>query len=126
MSETAAAPASPPPPAYRQTASSGPPGQVRSIGVCILLAIVTLGIYTYVWTWRTHEEIKRHSGQGVGGAVGFLIYFVISPVTWFLLPSEVNTMLKQAGRESRVSGLTGFWMLLPLAGPFIWFFRVQG
>ena len=40
----------------------GPPGPVRGIGMSILLAIVTLGIYTYVWTWKTHAELKRHTG----------------------------------------------------------------
>jgi hypothetical protein len=105
---------------------SGPPGPVRGIGMSILLAIVTLGIYTYVWTWKTHAELKRHTGTGVGGGVGFVIYFVVSPVTYFLLPYEMNQMLQRAGRASRVSGLTGFWILLPLFGPFIWFVKVQG
>ena len=104
----------------------GPPGKPRSIGTSILLAIVTLGIYTFVWTWMTHEEIKKHSGQGVGGPLGFVLYFVLSPVTWFLLPNEVEKMLRQAGRPSRVSAKTGFWILLPLIGPFIWFPKVQG
>lgn len=48
-------------------AMPGPLGTPRGIGACIGLAIVTLGIYTFVWTWKTHEEIKRHSGIGVGG-----------------------------------------------------------
>src|SRR2546423_3010563 len=93
-----AVPQPPPPPPYATPVTWGPPGRIRGIGVSILLAIVTLGIYTYVWTWQTHEEIKRHSGQGVGGPLGFVIYFIISPVTWFLLPNEVEKMLKQAGR----------------------------
>jgi hypothetical protein len=104
----------------------GPPGKVRGIGVSILLAIITLGVYTFVWVWKTHEEIKRHSGVGVGGPLGFVIYFVFSPVTYFLLPSEIGQMLRNAGRESRVSGPTGLWLLLPLLGPFIWFAKVQG
>jgi hypothetical protein len=104
----------------------GPPGKPRSIGTSILLAIVTLGIYTYVWTWKTHEEVKQHSGIGVGGAVGFLIYFVVGPVTFFLLPNEIEKMLRQAGRPSRVSTKTGFWVLLPLIGSIVWFVKVQG
>lgn len=106
--------------------AAGPLGQPRGVGTCILLAIVTLGIYTYVWTWKTHEEIKRHSGAGVGGPVGFVIYFVVSPVTYFLLASEVRQMLARAGRPSAVQGTTGLWILLPLVGPFIWFAKVQG
>jgi hypothetical protein len=107
-------------------AATGTPGKPRSIGTSILLAIVTLGIYTYVWTWKTHEEVKRNSGSGVGGPLGFIIYFVVSPVTFFLLPSEIRQMLERAGRPSRVKGTTGLWILLPVAGPIVWFVKVQG
>jgi cytosine/uracil/thiamine/allantoin permease len=114
----------PPPPGFPPPA--GPLGTVRGIGACIGLAIITLGIYAYVWTWKTHEEVKRHSGIGVGGPVGFLIYFVVAPVTFFLLPSEIRQMLERAGRPSRVKGTTGLWILLPIAGPIVWFVKVQG
>lgn len=107
-------------------AAPGPVGTPRSIGTCILLAIVTIGIYPYVWTWKTHEEMKRHTGSGVGGPLGFIIYFVVSPVTFFLLAGEVRQMLALAGRPSRVKGTTGLWILLPLAGPIVWFVKVQG
>ena len=119
-----AAPGYGPPPAY--AAGPGPVGKPRGIGVSILLAIVTLGIYTYVWTWKTHDEIKRHSGVGVGGPLGFVIYFIISPVTFFLLPSEIRQMLARINQPSRVKGTTGFWVLLPLLGAIIWFVKVQG
>jgi uncharacterized protein DUF4234 len=102
------------------------PGKVRGIGVSILLAIVTLGIYTIFWVWMTHNEIKRSSGTGIGGPLGTLIYVIVSPVTYFLLPSEVGNMVRQNGRPSRVSGLLGFWILLPLIGPIVWFVKVQG
>ena len=122
-------PEAPPPPdsgQLGQPGGFGPPGQIRSIGVCILLAIVTLGIYTYVWVWKTQDEIKRNSGIGVGGPIAFVIYFVVSPVTYFLLPSEVRQMLERYGQPSRVRGITGLWILLPLVGPFVWFVKVQG
>jgi hypothetical protein len=115
----------PPPPA--QTARAfGPRGKQRSIGVCILLAIVTLGIYTYVWVWLTQDEMKRHSGEGVGGPLGFVIYLLLAPVTFFLVPYEVRTMMARAGEQSRVGPLHGLWILLPLVGPIIWFVQVQG
>jgi hypothetical protein len=120
----AAAPAAYGAPGY--PAAPGPVGTPRSIGKSILLAIVTIGIYTYVWTWKTHEEVKRHSGSGVGGPLGFIIYFVVSPVTFFLLAGEVGQMVTRSGRPSRVRGLTGLWVLLPLAGSVVWFVKVQG
>jgi hypothetical protein len=106
--------------------AQGQPGRPRSIGVSILLAIVTLGIYTYVWVYRTHDEIKRFSGVGVGGGLGLVIYFLLHPVTWFLIPSEVREMHEMRGLHSPVRGVTGLWILLPIAGAFVWFIKVQG
>ncbi len=106
--------------------NSGPIGQHRGIGISILLAIVTLGIYCFVWVWKTQAEIQRRSGQGVGGPIGFIIYFFVSIVTFYLVPYEVRKMIEQDGGTSRVSGVTGWWWLLPIAGPIIWFVKVQG
>ncbi len=114
------------PPQAALGANTGPLGKRRSIGKCILLAIVTIGIYTAVWAYKTHDEIKRHSGIGVGGVVGLVIYLVISAVTMFVVPSEIGQMYQQDGREKPVRGVTGLWNLLPLIGTFIWFFKVQG
>src|SRR6266699_1817076 len=88
-------------------------GETRSIGLSILWAILTVGIYTYVWAYKAQEEIKRYSGNGVGGVIGFVIYFLISPVTFFIVPSEVRYMYEDLdGQRSSVRGVTGFWFLL--------------
>ena len=105
---------------------TGPLGQPRSIGVSILLAIVTIGIYTFVWVYKTHNEVKRHSGIGVGGVVGVVIYILIAPVTFFIIPSEVRQMYEASGQQSPVRGIHGLWFLLPLIGHVIWFIQVQG
>jgi hypothetical protein len=102
-------------------------GNTRSIGLSILWAVLTLGIYTFIWTYKTHDEIKRYSGNGVGGVVGLVIYIVISPVTFFVVPSEVRYMYEDLdGGHSPVSAIYGLWFLLPLIGPLIWFIQVQG
>jgi hypothetical protein len=108
----------------------GPLGETRSIPLSILWAILTLGIYTFVWVYRTHEEIKRYSRNGIGGVLGLVIWLVIGIVTYFVVPSEVRFMyedLDEGGKgSSPVRGLTGLWCLVPILGPFIWFFKVQG
>jgi hypothetical protein len=78
-----------------------PKGRPRPVIMSMLLAVVTLGIFTLYWTYRTHQEIKEYSELGVGGLLGLLgllIYLVIS----------------------------GLWLLLPLFGPIVWFGKVQG
>lgn len=101
-------------------------GKPRNIAVCFLLTVITLGVYAFVWTTKTHSEIKRASGVGVGGLLGFVIYLFVSPVTFFLIPSEIGQMLNRFGRPSRVKGTTGFWLFLPLVGPIVWFIKNQG
>lgn len=113
----------------------GPVGQTRSVPLSILWTILTLGIYTYIWVFRTHREIKEYSGQGVGGWLGLVIWIVFTwtvglagVITWFLVPSEIKTMLEADGEESSVSGKTGLWWLggWLVFGWFVWFIKVQG
>jgi hypothetical protein len=105
----------------------GPVGNTRSLGLSILWAILTVGIYTLVWTYKTQEEIKRYSGNGVGGVIGLVIYILISPVTYFVVPSEIRYMYGDLdGQTSPVRGVTGLWILLPVIGSIVWFVKVQG
>jgi Domain of unknown function (DUF4234) len=107
-------------------ASPGPVGKRRGILVCIGLTIITLGVYAFVWVWKTQEEVKQRSGNGVGGWLGLVIFLVISPVTWFLIPAEVKQMYLREDDVPPVSAWIGLWILLPLVGAIIWFVKVQG
>lgn len=82
----------------------------------MLWAILTLGIYTLVWTYRTHEEIKSRSGEGVGGVIGLVILLLFPPATFFLIPAEVKTLYVQEGETSPVRWLLGLWVVVPLVG----------
>ena len=108
----------------------GPIGNVRSTGTCFLLCIVTFGFYTLYWFYKTHEEMKRHTGTGLGGGLGLVLAFFISIVMYFLTPSEVGGMYERRGMRSPVSGVTGLWALLLgwffFVGLIVWFVKVNG
>jgi hypothetical protein len=106
--------------------TAGTLGKQRSTGVSILLAIVTLGIYALVWVYSTAKEMKDHSGAGLGGGLALLIYIVVAPATFFIHPSEVGGLYKRMGQPEPVSAITGLWILLPIAGPIVWFVKVNG
>ncbi|MDX2379516.1 MAG: DUF4234 domain-containing protein [Acidimicrobiia bacterium] len=115
------APPPPPPPAP----VAGPLGKGRSIGLVILLTIVTLGIWTLVWSYQNGEEIKRYTKTGIGGVGYLFITLFISVVTMFLLASEVEQMYRREGKEPPITTIWGLWFLLPIIGQIIWYVRIQ-
>ncbi|MFY9915814.1 MAG: DUF4234 domain-containing protein [Nocardioidaceae bacterium] len=107
----------------------GPIGQVRGTGMAILLSIVTLGIYSWYWYFKTHEEMKRHTGAGLGGGVALILAIFVGIVMPYITSSEVGAMYERSGREAPVSGATGLWYfpgILILVGPIIWFVKTNG
>jgi membrane protein insertase Oxa1/YidC/SpoIIIJ len=118
-----------PPPAYGGVPVAGPVGKVRNTGTCILLFIVTLGIYGWFYYFKTHDEMKQHSGQGIGGAIALILAIFISIVNPYLLSAEVGNLRKLRGQEQRVSGATGLWYfpgIFILVGPIVWFVKTNG
>ena len=91
--------------------NTGPLGQPRGIGFGILLFIVTLGFYGWYWVFKTHEEIKQHTGEGLGGVLGLVVWILVGFVSAFVIPSEVGKMYKKDGREPPITGWTGLWLV---------------
>ena len=110
-------------------AASAPAGKQRSIGVSILLFIVTLGFYGWYWVYKTQEETKQETGEGVGGVIGLVIWIVIGAVSAFVIPSEVGRMFARAGKTRPVTGWTGLWLMpfgIFVVPAIVWFVKVQG
>ncbi len=82
--------------------TSGPLGQPRGIGFGILIFIITLGIYGLYWVYKTQDEIKEHSGDGVGGVLGLVDLDPRLPISRFLIPSEIGKMHKARRTRSTV------------------------
>lgn len=109
--------------------NSGPLGSPRGIGFGILLFVVTLGVYSWYWSYKTHEEVKQHSGEGVGGVIGLVIWILLSFVSAFVIPSEVGKMYARAGQEPPLTGWTGLWLfpgVILIVPAIVWFVKVQG
>jgi hypothetical protein len=117
-------------PAHQQYAQPhGPIGQVRGTGVTILLFVVTLGIWGFVYYYQTHEEMKRHSGEGLGGVLALVLSIFIGIASPYLLSHEVGGLYERRGQRKPVSGVTGLWVfpgIFLLVGPIIWFVKTNG
>ena len=120
----------PTPPAHLQYAQpTGPIGKVRGTGVAILLLIVTFGLYSIYYYFATHEEMKKHSGEGIGGVAGLLLSVFVGFVSPFLLSHEVGGLYERRGQAKPVSAATGLWVfpgIFLLVGPIIWFVQTNG
>lgn len=108
---------------------AGPLGTTRSTGTAILLYVVTLGFYGVYWYSVTHEEMKRHSGNGIGGAVALVLALFVGIASPFLSSAEVGALYERAGQPKPVSAVTALWLVLGwviLVGPIVWFVKTNG
>ena len=108
---------------------AAPIGQIRNTGTCILLSFVTLGIYTWVWYFKTHDEMKRHTGEGIGGGIALLLAILVGIVMPFLSSNEVGKPYERRGRRPPVTAVTGLWALLLgwffFVGIIVWFVKTN-
>ena len=107
------------------TAARGPLGTPRVAWQVAVLTLLTCGLYAVYWAYVSHQELKDHTGAGLGGVGGLVVFVVAGIVTMFLLPNEVENAAAARGLRSDVSARTGLWVLLPIVGWFIWQMRVQ-
>jgi len=73
----------------------------RSIGIMILLLIVTAGIYGIYWTCSFQSQLKEKTGEGFGGVGHFfmtLITFGIYSIYWQFAAGK---RLAKLGAEDR-------------------------
>ena len=106
----------------------GPIGQIRPTGMIMLLFFVTLGIWGFVYYFQTQEEMKRHSGEGLGGVLALIIAIIFGLVSPFILSHEVGQLYARRGQEPPVSALTALWFfpgIFILVGPFVWFIQTN-
>jgi hypothetical protein len=110
--------------------ATAPVGKIRDTGTCFLLMIVTLGIYGWVWYFKTHDEMKRHTGSGLGGGIALLLGIFVGVVMPFLSSNEVGHLYERRGQKPPVSALTGLWALLLgwffFVGIIVWFVKTNG
>lgn len=109
--------------------STGPLGRKRGIGFGILLFVVTFGLYGWYWVYKTQEEMRQHTGDGLGGVLGLVVWLLIGAVSAFVIPSEVGRMYARDGRHPPVTGWTGLWLFpfgVLVVPAIVWFVKVQG
>ncbi len=109
--------------------NTGPLGRPRGVGFGILMYVITFGIYGLYWVFKTQEETKQHTGDGLGGVLGLVVWILISPVSAFVIASEIGKMYAKDGQEPPLSGWTGLWLFpggFLVIPAIVWFVKIQG
>ncbi len=107
---------------------TGPLGKPRGVVFVILVGVVTFGLYWIYWAYRTHDELKRHTGEGLGGVLGLVVWVLIGAVSAFAIPAEIGSMYARDGRAKPVSGWTGLWLFpfgILIVPGIVWGVKVQ-
>ncbi len=117
-----------PPPWAQYGQPTGALGSMRPTGMIILLFFVTFGIWGLVYYFQTQEEMKRHSGEGVGGVIALVIAVIFGIISPFILSHEVGRLYERRGQTPPVTALTALWFfpgIFIIVGPFIWFVKTN-
>jgi hypothetical protein len=117
-----------PPPWAQYGQPTGALGTMRPTGMTMLLFFVTFGIWGFVYYFQTQEEMKRHTGEGLGGVLALVIAVFFGIVSPFFLSHEVGRLYERRGQTPPVTAVTALWFfpgMFILVGPFIWFVRTN-
>jgi hypothetical protein len=114
----------PPPADLRYPRRPGAVGEVRGTALQVLLFVVTFGVWWFVYVFQTHDEMRRHSGEGLGGVIALVVSLFANLASPFLLSHEVGGLYERRGQRKPVSAVTGLWFfpgIFLVVGPLIWF-----
>ncbi len=109
--------------------NTGPLGKRRGVAFVILIGFVTFGLYWLYWVFKTQDELKQRTGEGLGGVLGLVVWIVVSPVSAFVIPSEIGNMFAKDGKSKPVTGWTGLWLFpfgVFIIPAIVWAVKVQG
>ena len=69
----------------------------RSIGIMILLIIITLGFYSIYWLISFQSELKKKTGEGFGGLGHFLMIIVTFGIYYIVWQYKAGKRLAKLG-----------------------------
>jgi hypothetical protein len=109
-------------------AVGGSPAVIRSVGKCILLLIVSFGLWAFAWIYHTADEVSPAAGEQASPPlrmVGFLIPLV-NIFVLFLSWRDIDNFLKKYGaRDFHVVLFLLLTIFIPFAAIFTYII-VQG
>jgi Domain of unknown function (DUF4234) len=97
--------------------TTGETAVIRSVGRCILLLIVSFGLWSFAWIYHTTKEVSPRVRQPppAAGLRTFLYAIpIVNLVMWFFCWQEIEDYCKRA--RSQDFPLVAFWILTFIFG----------
>jgi len=90
----------------------------RSIGMMILLTLVTFGVYMIIWTVLFQSELKRKTNLGFGGLGHLILIFVTFGIYYIYWNYKAGERIEKTGGPNNgilylILVLIGFGWLNP-------------
>ena len=122
-------PPPPPPQGYPPPNFGADERKVRSPVTCILLSIITCGIYSLYWQWVTNKQINELAGAEVVGSGMLILGWFCFPVMWYNW-YKWDQALQDVGQRYNIRYSSNFilWIILTVVagfGSFVMMFQVQ-
>ena len=104
-------------------------GVIRNPVTCILLGIITCGIYSLYWYWITNKQINELAGTEVVSSGMLVLGWFCFPVAWFNW-YKWDQALQDIGYRHNIRYSANFilWIILTIfvgVGGFIMMFQIQ-
>ena len=101
----------------------------RNPVTCIILSIITCGIYYLYWQWVTHKQINELSGVEIIGSGMLVLGWFCFPVLWYNW-YKWDLTLQDLAQRYNVSYSNNFilWIILTFVGGvgnIVMMFQVQ-
>ena len=107
----------PSPGGYTPNATTGETAVLRGVGRCILLLIVSFGLWGFAWMYHTAKEVSARVNQPPpsAGLRTFLYAIpIVNLVMWFFAWRDIEEYCKRAGTKD--FPMVAFWVFTLIFG----------
>jgi len=92
----------------------------RSIGMMILLTIITFGLYMMYWTCSFQNQLKKQTGKGFGGLGHLIMIYVTFGIYYIYWQYAAGARLAQLGaKDNSTIYLVLVFIMLSWLNPFL-------
>ena len=87
---------------YHGAGAYPPPVEPRSVAICLILSLVTCGIYMLYWMYKVNDELNLLAGNPNGTSGGMECRTILSSCSWSVLPGRYRSSIRRTAFVRRM------------------------